>query len=139
MNYKGTRSVCLLIHQLALKKIIKGVLLLSPDDLNVSPVSRGSVESSGLDQTKNQFFFKVERELEKVNTFYVRKQSELQNRLRALTEKKESLFESDKHSYTNLNILSLKEALAQFQEDLAKLQVSLGVTEAVAYMTVELC
>lgn len=69
------------------------------------------------DQLKTTFFYKLDRELDKVNGFYVQKETQFRNRLRALSEKLR-LYEKRKR-IQSLNIL--KEAHVQFINDLAKL------------------
>ncbi|CAO3624614.1 unnamed protein product [Cunninghamella blakesleeana] len=76
-----------------------------------------------LQSQKAAFFFKLERELEKINSFYLQKENELKIRLRTLIEKKKIL-QSDsrrlKHAYTLLN--ALQEAFIQFEQELNKIQ-----------------
>ncbi|KAJ3025975.1 UNVERIFIED_CONTAM: phosphate system positive regulatory protein pho81, partial [Siphonaria sp. JEL0065] len=70
---------------------------------------------------KTAFFFKLERELEKVNAFYLQKESEFKVRLRSLVDKKKVL-KGRKSSQNLAALVTLKEAFASFQQDLAKLQ-----------------
>ena len=67
---------------------------------------------------KTTFFYKLDRELEKVNGFYMQKEGQFRIRLRTLTDKLR-LYEKRKR-IESLRIL--KEAHVQFINDLAKLQ-----------------
>ncbi|CAI2166042.1 19028_t:CDS:2 [Funneliformis geosporum] len=76
-----------------------------------------------LQQQKAAFFFKLERELEKVNTFYLQKENEFKVRLRSLNDKKKILLGSEKRlSARSASLVTLTEAFQQFQQDLNKLQ-----------------
>ncbi|KAJ3124793.1 phosphate system positive regulatory protein pho81 [Physocladia obscura] len=89
---------------------------------------------------KTAFFFKLERELEKVehslqllfatyflftpvqvNAFYLQKELEFKVRLRSLVDKKKVL-RGRKSSQNMTAFINLKEAFSAFQQDLAKLQ-----------------
>ncbi|KAJ1655278.1 phosphate system positive regulatory protein pho81 [Dispira simplex] len=72
--------------------------------------------------TKTAFFYQLERELEKVNEFYMQKETDLKLRLRTLLEKKKVLFLRPPNQVYRTLFLALKEAFAQFQHDLDKLQ-----------------
>ncbi|KAJ3332193.1 phosphate system positive regulatory protein pho81 [Blyttiomyces sp. JEL0837] len=115
----------------ALKKIINSVESLSegngpafstlsaaaPPGLDNDP-SQPSHEFQAL---KTAFFFKLERELEKVNAFYLQKEAEVKVRLRSLIDKKRILM-SRKTNQSMSAFNSLKEGFSQFQHDLTKLQ-----------------
>lgn len=95
---------------------------------NASPASPDTTASLSpvlvsFEQAKTHFFFKVERELEKVNAFYVRKENELKGRLRSLLDKKDLITSRGGRAQGNVTLFTLKDALLQFQEDLTKLQV----------------
>ncbi|CAG8459568.1 27087_t:CDS:2 [Dentiscutata erythropus] len=78
-----------------------------------------------LQQQKAAFFFKLERELEKVNSFYVQKEKEFNVRLRTLLDKKRILLGGEKKLSSNsTSLFTLTEALQQFQQDLNKLQIN---------------
>eukprot|EP00842_Homolaphlyctis_polyrhiza_P003288 jgi/Hompol1/3960/HPOL_003414-RA len=82
----------------------------------------GSTESSPqLLSLKTAFFFKLERELEKVNAFYIQKEAEFKIRLRSLLDKKRILSSSPTKAARSSRS-SLHQAFLQFQNDLAKLQ-----------------
>ena len=79
-----------------------------------------------LDKQRTSFFFRLERELEKVNTFYLRKENDFKVRLRTLIDKKKFLLTREKRlSAGSASIKALKEAFLTFQLDLNKLQVIL--------------
>ncbi|KAI8808814.1 hypothetical protein BJ742DRAFT_807702 [Cladochytrium replicatum] len=70
---------------------------------------------------KTEFFFRLDREVEKVNAFYLQKENEFKVRLRSLIDKKRVLLSRpswNKHASAH----SLREGFLQFQQDLAKLQ-----------------
>ncbi|KAJ3336885.1 phosphate system positive regulatory protein pho81, partial [Kappamyces sp. JEL0680] len=86
-------------------------LEIAPDSASTqaSQLEQSHTPAQVLDTRKTRFFWRLERELEKVNAFYIQKENELKIRLDAL---------SKKTSVTS----SLKDAFLQFQADLAKLQ-----------------
>ncbi|KAI9350350.1 hypothetical protein BDR26DRAFT_852232 [Obelidium mucronatum] len=111
----------------ALKKVINAVEALAE---NAAATAGGPVLlATAVDVThmaefqalKTNFFFKLERELEKVNAFYLQKESEFKVRLRSLVDKKKVL-KGRKSSQNLAALVTLKEAFASFQQDLAKLQ-----------------
>lgn len=74
---------------------------------------------------KAAFFFKLERELEKINAFYLQKEAELKVRLRTLVDKKKLIL--SRRGANNLNKASpsfyaLYEGFRYFEKDLSKLQ-----------------
>ncbi|CAG8533496.1 12469_t:CDS:2 [Ambispora leptoticha] len=76
-----------------------------------------------LQQQKTSFFFKLERELEKVNSFYLQKEAEFRVRLRTLIDKKKILLARKRRlSAGSASLTALKEGFQQFQQDLNKLQ-----------------
>ncbi|RKO88297.1 hypothetical protein BDK51DRAFT_35596 [Blyttiomyces helicus] len=118
LNYKG------------LKKIINSVE--PPTDAHATfttlaainpPGVAGSADDVSLEfqALKTAFFFKLERELEKVNAFYLQKEAEFKVRLKSLVHKKRIL-QTGKGRQTQASLVSLKEAFSQFQHDLTKLQ-----------------
>ncbi|KAI8622272.1 hypothetical protein BC830DRAFT_751718 [Chytriomyces sp. MP71] len=110
LNYKG------------LKKIINSVEALAESagkDASANPVDITLL--SEFQAFKTAFFFKLERELEKVNAFYLQKESEFRVRLRSLVDKKKVL-KGRKSSQNMAALINLQEAFASFQQDLAKLQ-----------------
>ncbi|ORX48307.1 hypothetical protein DM01DRAFT_1132522 [Hesseltinella vesiculosa] len=103
---------------------------MSSDELAKAGLLTGSAPEEDraklLQSQKAAFFFKLERELEKINSFYLQKENELKIRLRTLIDKKKIL-QSDnrrlKHAYTLLN--ALQEAFVQFEQELNKIQVTI--------------
>lgn len=78
---------------------------------------------TSLQANKATFFFRLERELEKVNKFYLQKEAELKLRLSTLLEKKKSLqSQSIPVSRLSSNYVILEEAFRLFSNDLNKLQ-----------------
>ncbi|KAK4678579.1 phosphate system positive regulatory protein pho81 [Podospora pseudoanserina] len=83
---------------------------------------------AALQANKATFFFQLERELEKVNAFYLQKEAELKIRLKTLLDKKKVL--QSRHQQGGGNNLSrrsakfttLQEGFQQFANDLNKLQ-----------------
>ncbi|KAI9255498.1 hypothetical protein BY458DRAFT_520184 [Sporodiniella umbellata] len=109
-----------------LKKFISS-LLNAPSDslkaLGLPPVDDEEDRAKLLQSQKAAFFFKLERELEKINSFYLQKENELKVRLRTLVDKKKVL-QSDirrlKHASTLFK--SIQEAFTQFEQELTKIQ-----------------
>jgi CDK inhibitor PHO81 len=78
---------------------------------------------SSLQANKATFFFRVERELEKVNTFYLQKEAELRLRLTTLLDKKRAMQQHPESvSKTSSRYVALEEGLKQFSMDLNKLE-----------------
>ncbi|KAH8730038.1 hypothetical protein GQ44DRAFT_607685 [Phaeosphaeriaceae sp. PMI808] len=116
----------------ALKKLIKK---LSATPV-IPPLGDSSYGSDTLDpQTSLQankatFFFRVERELEKVNTFYLQKEAELRLRLATLLDKKRVMQQHPQSvSKTSSRYIALEEGLKQFSMDLNKLEQFVEVNE----------
>ncbi|OAG18282.1 SPX-domain-containing protein [Alternaria alternata] len=115
----------------ALKKLIK--------KLGATPVIPPQSEGfhhesldpqSSLQANKATFFFRVERELEKVNTFYLQKEAELRLRLTTLLDKKRVMQQHPQSvSKTSSRYVALEEGLKQFSMDLNKLEQFVEVNE----------
>ncbi|KZM25074.1 aspartic-type endopeptidase [Ascochyta rabiei] len=116
----------------ALKKLIK--------KLSSTPVIPALGDSSyghetldpqtSLQANKATFFFRVERELEKVNTFYLQKEAELRLRLTTLLDKKRVMQQHPQSvSKTSSRYVALEEGLKQFSTDLNKLEQFVEVNE----------
>lgn len=76
-----------------------------------------------LQDNKATFFFKVERELEKVNSFYLQKEAELKLRIKILCEKRTIAHQSGAlTSNTSITFISLHEGFQRFRRDLDKLE-----------------
>lgn len=83
-----------------------------------------SGESALLQAHKAAFFFKLERELEKINAFYLQKEAEMKSRMRALINKRKVV---QAHLGGTLSrdsacFIALYEGLRYFERDLSKLQ-----------------
>ncbi|KAI6714426.1 hypothetical protein JHW43_003086 [Diplocarpon mali] len=113
------------VNYKALKKLIKK-LSATPTLLALNDLHRqnGVVDTqSALQANKATFFFQLERELEKVNAFYLQKEAELKIRLKTLLDKKKVL-QSRSHntSRRSAKFTTLEEGFQQFCNDLNKLQ-----------------
>ncbi|KAG5358652.1 Ankyrin repeat protein [Yarrowia sp. B02] len=102
------------INYKALKKLIKS--------LSNQAAAGGNVEQA-LRDNKATFFFRLERELEKVNSFYLQKEAELKLRIDILMEKKADAYASGSlTSSTSVSYISLYEGFQRFRRDLSKLE-----------------
>lgn len=112
------------VNYKALKKLIKK-LSATPVLPSQNEIHRlGTVDSqAALQANKATFFFQLERELEKVNAFYLQKEAELKIRLKTLLDKKKVL-RSRGHgiSRRSAKFTTLQEGFQQFTNDLNKLQ-----------------
>ncbi|KIN05544.1 hypothetical protein OIDMADRAFT_38067 [Oidiodendron maius Zn] len=113
------------VNYKALKKLIKKLsatpTLLAQNDI-LRPASIADSQAA-LQANKATFFFQLERELEKVNAFYLQKEAELKIRLKTLLDKKKVL-QTRSQSITRLSakFTTLEEGFQQFGNDLNKLQ-----------------
>ncbi|KAG0253710.1 phosphate system positive regulatory protein pho81 [Mortierella polycephala] len=120
MSYKGLKKI---INSLIQEKAQISVTIAASPPPGSEPAPLPEDENSTLLQSqKAAFFFKLERELEKVNSFYLQKESELKVRLRSLIDKKKVILARQGRPGTSSSINSLKEAFRQFEQDLNKLQ-----------------
>ncbi|KAF9932037.1 phosphate system positive regulatory protein pho81 [Linnemannia zychae] len=123
MSYKGLKKI---INSLIQEKAqISVTIAASPPPASSEEGAAVQLEdenSTFLQSQKAAFFFKLERELEKVNSFYLQKESELKVRLRSLIDKEKIILSRQGRPGTNSSINSLKEAFKQFEQDLSKLQ-----------------
>ncbi|KAF3275111.1 phosphate system positive regulatory protein pho81 [Orbilia oligospora] len=118
VNYKGLKK---LIKQLASssRSIRSGTSL---------PIRTPEGEilndpQAALHANKTTFFFRLDREIEKVNAFYLQKQDELTVRLRTLIEKKDAIqSRTDAAAKSSTMLVTLQEGFHQFGVDLNKLQ-----------------
>ncbi|KAH8687818.1 ankyrin repeat protein nuc-2 [Tricladium varicosporioides] len=112
------------VNYKALKKLIKK-LSATPTLLALNDVHRPSIVDSqaALQANKATFFFQLERELEKVNAFYLQKEAELKIRLKTLLDKKKVLqSRGGSTSRLSAKFTTLEEGFQQFGNDLNKLQ-----------------
>ncbi|KAF9177034.1 phosphate system positive regulatory protein pho81, partial [Haplosporangium sp. Z 11] len=119
MSYKGLKKI---INSLIQEKAQTSVTIAASPPPGSKPVIPEDEYSKFLQSQKAAFFFKLERELEKVNTFYLQKESELKVRLRSLIDKEKVILSRQGRPGTSSSINSLKEAFRQFEQDLNKLQ-----------------
>lgn len=118
VNYKGLKK---LIKQLASssRSIRSGTSL---------PIRTPEGEilndpQAALHANKTTFFFRLDREIEKVNAFYLQKQDELTVRLWTLIEKKDAIqSRTDAAAKGSAMLVTLQEGFHQFGVDLNKLQ-----------------
>ncbi|KAI1631938.1 SPX domain-containing protein [Biscogniauxia mediterranea] len=112
------------VNYKALKKLIKKLsatpTLNAQHDPQFPPTP---VETqAALQANKAKFFFQLERELEKVNAFYLQKEAELKIRLKTLLDKKRVLQSRQGVSRQSAKFTTLEEGFQQFATDLNKLQ-----------------
>ncbi|KAG0205298.1 phosphate system positive regulatory protein pho81 [Mortierella sp. GBA30] len=120
MSYKGLKKI---INSLTQERAqISVTIAASPPPGTETPALLEDENSTLRQSQKAAFFFKLERELEKVNSFYLQKESELKVRLRSLIDKEKVLLSRQGRPGTGSSINSLKEAFRQFEHDLNKLQ-----------------
>ncbi|KAF9949571.1 phosphate system positive regulatory protein pho81 [Mortierella alpina] len=120
MSYKGLKKI---INSLTQEKAhVSVTIAASPPPGLEAPVQPEDENSTLRQSQKAAFFFKLERELEKVNSFYLQKESELKVRLRSLMDKERVILSRQGRPGTGSSINSLKEAFRQFEHDLNKLQ-----------------
>ncbi|KAI9475815.1 MAG: hypothetical protein EXX96DRAFT_574771 [Benjaminiella poitrasii] len=109
-----------------LKKFISALLKTPADslrELGLPPIEIDEDRAKLLQSQKAAFFFKLERELEKINSFYLQKENELKVRLRTLIDKKKVL-QSDTRRLKHASTLfkAIQEAFTQFEQELTKIQ-----------------
>ncbi|KAJ9198465.1 hypothetical protein DTO021D3_5136 [Paecilomyces variotii] len=119
------------VNYKALKKLIK--------QLSATPTipaqsafehEHPSDPQAALRANKEVFFFRLEREIEKVNAFYLQKESEFSLRLKTLLDKKR-VIQSRTHANSKVpaNFVALLEGFQQFDGDLNKLQQFVEINE----------
>ncbi|KAG5787178.1 hypothetical protein H9Q69_013751 [Fusarium xylarioides] len=112
------------VNYKALKKLIKKLsatpTLTSQNDVlrSATPVD----SQAALQANKATFFFQLERELDKVNAFYLQKEAELKIRLKTLLDKKKVIQSRHGISRRSAKFTTLEEGFQQFATDLNKLQ-----------------
>jgi len=116
----------------ALKKLIKKLSatpVIHAQDL--TNAGNGLADSqASLQANKATFFFRLERELEKVNIFYLQKEAELKLRLKTLADRKKSL-QARGLSASKLStvFVTLDEGFRLFNSDLDKLQQFIEINQ----------
>ncbi|KAL8909727.1 MAG: hypothetical protein Q9207_000036 [Kuettlingeria erythrocarpa] len=110
------------VNYKALKKLIKQ--LSATPTLSAQNASSQAIEAQvSLQANKATFFFRLERELEKVNAFYLQKEAELQLRLKTLLDKKRIMQARNATApKISASFITLEEGFQQFGTDLSKLQ-----------------
>ncbi|KAI6092810.1 SPX domain-containing protein [Hypoxylon rubiginosum] len=112
------------VNYKALKKLIKKLsatpILSAQNDTHFTPTPVDT--QVALQANKAKFFFQLERELEKVNAFYLQKEAELKIRLKTLLDKKRVLQSRQGISRRSAKFATLEEGFQQFANDLNKLQ-----------------
>ncbi|GEQ68184.1 hypothetical protein JCM33374_g1851 [Metschnikowia sp. JCM 33374] len=128
----------------ALKKLIKhlGMPAASLDFGEIPSTPTQSQIQAKLKENKASFFFKVERELDKVNSFYLEKQANLAVNLDLLMMKKNELLGKtaqlalNSSDYSSLNFknsilyLNLYQSFKKIHQDLSRLQQFIELNEA---------
>ena len=82
-----------------------------------------------LQDKKGSFFFRLERELEKVNEFYLEKESELRFRLDLLIQKKNKSVKEGSISKHSITFISLYDGFKKFSKDLDRLEQFVELNE----------
>ncbi|KAL9593421.1 MAG: hypothetical protein Q9219_007561 [cf. Caloplaca sp. 3 TL-2023] len=110
------------VNYKALKKLIKQ-LSTTPTLVAQNAPSLVLDPQVSLQANKATFFFRLERELEKVNAFYLQKEAELKLRLKTLLDKKRVLQARNTIApKISATFITLEEGFQQFGTDLNKLQ-----------------
>ncbi|KAF3766131.1 ankyrin [Cryphonectria parasitica EP155] len=112
------------VNYKALKKLIKKLSATPQLQAQHDPLqpSAPADHQAALQANKATFFFQLERELEKVNAFYLQKEAELKIRLKTLLDKKRVLQSRQGISRRSAKFTTLQEGFQQFANDLNKLQ-----------------
>lgn len=114
------------INYKALKKLIKQLsvpVASSSGTIHILDDIDESIIHQRLRQNKASFFFKVERELEKVNEYYLEKESNLRIRLDTLQSRYEEYKKRGKlTSKKSVSYKHLRDGIKKFQRDLAQLE-----------------
>ncbi|KAK8107139.1 uncharacterized protein PG998_009152 [Apiospora kogelbergensis] len=124
ISFVATEYAASFVNYKALKKLIKKLsatpkLAAQNDPLRpATPID----SQSALQANRAKFFFQLERELEKVNVFYLQKEAELKIRLKTLLDKKRVLQSRQGVSRSSTKFATLQEGFQQFANDLNKLQ-----------------
>ncbi|CDM28056.1 Ankyrin repeat protein nuc-2 [Penicillium roqueforti FM164] len=121
------------VNYKALKKLIKQLSATPtiPAQRTAEEIARANADPQGaLRANKEVFFFRLEREIEKVNTFYLQKESEFSLRLRTLVDKKRvTQSRAISNSKAPSNFAAMFEGFQQFDGDLNKLQQFVEINE----------
>ncbi|KAI9604080.1 hypothetical protein H4Q26_003692 [Puccinia striiformis f. sp. tritici PST-130] len=134
LDYKGLKKI---INSLAKGRPADAALLaagISPAIVHSSSVDsdqQSTPSENNLKLHKAAFFFKLERELEKINEFYLQKESDLKVRLRTLIDKRKVVQCSRTRRLTkdNSSFSTLYEGFRHFEEHLRKLQAFVDINQ----------
>ncbi|KAF7714315.1 Glycerophosphoryl diester phosphodiesterase family protein [Penicillium ucsense] len=123
------------VNYKALKKLIKQLSATPtiPAQRTAEEIAQdGTLDpQAALRANKEVFFFRLEREIEKVNAFYLQKESEFSLRLKTLVDKKRVIqSRTVSNSKASSNFVALFEGFLQFDGDLNKLQQFVEINEA---------
>lgn len=119
----------------ALKKLIKQLAIPATNTSNGVVISQSDNIHQTLKENKASFFFRVERELDKVNSFYLEKQADLAITLDLLIMKKNELIlkssdGSDNSSFKNsISYLNIYQSFKKIHQDLIRLQQFIELNE----------
>ncbi|KAJ5113557.1 hypothetical protein N7456_002091, partial [Penicillium angulare] len=122
------------VNYKALKKLIKQLSATPtiPAQRTAEEIAQDGLldPQASLRANKEVFFFRLEREIEKVNAFYLQKESEFSLRLKTLVDKKRVVqSRTTSNSKAPSNFMALFEGLQQFDGDLNKLQQFVEINE----------
>ncbi|KAL4993451.1 hypothetical protein BDV10DRAFT_26181 [Aspergillus recurvatus] len=120
------------VNYKALKKLIKQLSATPtiPAQSSVPIHQNASEAQAALRANKEVFFFRLEREIEKVNAFYLQKEAEFSQRLKTLVDKKRVVqSRTVTKSKAPANLVALLEGFQQFDGDLNKLQQFVEINE----------
>lgn len=120
------------VNYKALKKLIKQLSATPTIPAQTTADATQDVldPQASLRANKEVFFFRLEREIEKVNAFYLHKESEFSLRLKTLVDKKRVIQSRViTNSKAPANFATLFEGFQQFDGDLNKLQQFVEVNE----------
>ncbi|KAJ6122528.1 hypothetical protein N7512_004993 [Penicillium capsulatum] len=122
------------VNYKALKKLIKQLSATPtiPAQRTAEEIAQdGTLDpQASLRANKEVFFFRLEREIEKVNAFYLQKESEFSLRLKTLVDKKRVVqSRTISNSKAPSNYMALFEGFQQFDGDLNKLQQFVEINE----------
>ncbi|KAL2863046.1 putative cyclin dependent kinase inhibitor Pho81 [Aspergillus lucknowensis] len=120
------------VNYKALKKLIKQLSATPtiPAQSSAAVPQNASEAQAALRANKEVFFFRLEREIEKVNAFYLQKEAEFSQRLKTLVDKKRVVqSRTVTNSKAPTNLVTLLEGFQQFDGDLNKLQQFVEINE----------
>ncbi|PWY63549.1 ankyrin repeat protein nuc-2 [Aspergillus heteromorphus CBS 117.55] len=120
------------VNYKALKKLIKQLSATPtiPAQSTTGVTQNVPEAQATLRANKEVFFFRLEREIEKVNAFYLQKEAEFSLRLKTLVDKKRVIqSRAVASSKAPANFVALFEGFQQFDGDLNKLQQFVEINE----------